>query len=187
MLARLAPTQDEQVVQAQLKALAPLEREVTRREALRCLPRVEAMVLMHRHPRDESQPREEVHDAIDGRFGHGEHNASARPQHRCASRGGFALRSVVEVLEDGEHGDRVELTAHAQVIGERAAHQTHSLVLRLRRESRIDADPAGDAIRQHPEESAVGAAHIEDERALGNVRRGLRDAPALQGAIDELH
>src|SRR5947209_5620900 len=64
--ARLAPTQDEQVVQAQLKALAPLEREVTRCEALRCLPRVEAMVLMHRHPRDESQPREEVHDAIDG-------------------------------------------------------------------------------------------------------------------------
>lgn len=142
---------------------------------------------MHRHPDDDAEPREEVHDAIDRWFGHGEHHASARAQHRGASGGGFALRDVIEVLEDGEHGDRVELIVHAQVIGKRAAHQTHSPVNRLRRESRIDADPAGDAIRQDPEESAVGAAHIEDARALRDVRRGLRDAPALQGAIDELH
>jgi Glycosyl transferase family 2 len=145
------------------------------------------VVLVDGHAGDEADSREEVDDAVDRRLRDRHHQGAAGPEQAATSLDRDRLMFVVEMLEDREHGDRVERFAAVQILREETSHEADSLALGTEGELRVDADPARDALTEDPEERAIGTAHIENARATRDVRRRLRDTPALQNAIESLH
>lgn len=119
----LAPTQDEEVVQAKLKFFAILEPEVAWRESLDRQARIETVVLVKSHPGHQPEPRQGTHDAIDNRLWDREHHATAVAEEIRACGRHAPLLAVVEVLENGQHGDHVELLLRTKVVREPASDQ----------------------------------------------------------------
>ena len=164
----------------------PLQSKASRLEALRRPPRFKAVVLVERHPRNESEACQGVNDPVYDGLGHREHDATPGLNERAARVRRADLRVVVEVLEDREHGDRIEWAHVAQIVRETSTDETNAVPGGFVREIRIDADAAGDPTSQLPEQRAVRAADVEHASASRDVGRRLGDAPALQDAIEEL-
>ena len=76
-IVRSRPPEDEEIVQAELKTLVPLEHETARREPIRGPPRLESMVFVHGHPREQTEACEDMHDPVDRRLRDREHQAPA--------------------------------------------------------------------------------------------------------------
>jgi glycosyltransferase involved in cell wall biosynthesis len=145
------------------------------------------VVLVYRHARNEPEAPEGVDDAIDRGVGDRHDESSLGAKKTAAGGDRVGLLVIVKMLEDREHRDRLKAIVGLEIARKVAAHEANAIALRAGGEIRIDADATGDSRSENPEERAVGATHVEDARAGRDVRRGLRDAPALQNAIESLH
>ncbi len=124
------------------------------------LLRREAVVLVQRHPVDEPHAPEEVHDPVDRRLGHRDHEPATWSEVSRHGRAGVRIRALGQMFDDGKHRDHVEPLVR-YVCGEPSPHDPHVRAWRGRCRIGIDPDAAADPATEPLEERAVGAAHIE--------------------------
>ena len=141
-------------------------------------------MLVNSHSGDQAQSAKHVHDAVDRRLGDGQDETSTGPKKRATCDRRTTLGVVIEVLEHGEHRDRIESLGNAQVIRKSSFDVADALCRVWLAEVGVDSDSASDPAAQQAEQGAVGTTNVEDMGTLWNVRRRLRDAPTLERAIE---
>src|SRR5262249_15628961 len=178
---------NEQVIETELETAPPHESQPRRLKDPRRPIRGESVVLLEGHTVDEAQGAQGIQNTIDPRRrDRDDHVAPAL--HVCGNvTRQFRLVTRRHMLEHGEEGDHIERSVFVQMFRKRARHEPVRRPLDAPLESWIDPDACREPAPMVPEQTAIGAADVQDSRPFMKVRANLRFPPSSEDAVDDGH
>jgi hypothetical protein len=178
----------EQVIEAQLETLVPLELESGPREQRDDLADLESVMLVGFHTVEYPEIDQHVEDLIDGRRRNSENEVAAAPQQvNYGFREGLAL-VVRHVLEHCERADTVEGVGFLGYISRKPPWP--KLVVgpgKRPSEVRVEPDAVAQSRTESTEQLTVVASDIEDSASRTHHTDGAGDAASAYETVERFH